>query len=106
MEATMHEAKTGLSKLVARAVAGEEVILTNGKARTPVARIVPIQQADHAAKENAVLGLPIGLFASEMGADSGYDWFEPMSEEELALWETPIVSSWANNDGDPKLKTE
>ena len=28
MEATMHEAKTNLSKLVARARAGEEVILT------------------------------------------------------------------------------
>jgi antitoxin (DNA-binding transcriptional repressor) of toxin-antitoxin stability system len=98
MEATMHEAKTGLSKLVARAVAGEEVILTNGKAHTPVARIVPIA----APAPSLSQGRPIGLFANEMGADSGYDWFEPMSEEELALWEAPIVSSWANNDGDPK----
>jgi antitoxin (DNA-binding transcriptional repressor) of toxin-antitoxin stability system len=31
MEATMHQAKTQLSKLVARALAGEEVILTRGK---------------------------------------------------------------------------
>jgi len=29
MEATMHEAKTQLSKLVERALAGEEVVLTH-----------------------------------------------------------------------------
>jgi prevent-host-death family protein len=98
MEATMHEAKTGLSELVKRAVAGEEVILTHGKARVPIARIVPIAAPDDTAAE----GRPIGLFASEMGPDSGTDWLEPMSEEELALWEAPIVSTWANNAGDPK----
>jgi prevent-host-death family protein len=38
----MHEAKTNLSKLVARARAGEEVILTSEKSRAPIARIVPI----------------------------------------------------------------
>jgi prevent-host-death family protein len=98
MEATMHEAKTRLSQLVARAAAGEEVILTNGKSRTPVARIVPILAPD----ETSPQGRPIGLFANEMGPDSDYDWFEPMSDEELALWEAPIVSTWKNNDGDPR----
>lgn len=39
----MHRAKTELSKLVARALAGEEIILTrSGK---PVVRLVPIQHA-------------------------------------------------------------
>jgi len=98
MKATMHEAKTSLSKLVARARAGEEVILTNGKARVPIARIVPILAPNEPVPE----GRPIGLFANEMGPDSGYDWFAPMTEEELALWEAPIVSTWANNDGDPR----
>ncbi|MBI2886977.1 MAG: type II toxin-antitoxin system Phd/YefM family antitoxin [Chloroflexi bacterium] len=38
----MHKAKTELSKLVARALAGEEIVLTrNGK---PVVRLVPILQ--------------------------------------------------------------
>jgi len=38
----MHQAKTELSKLVARALAGEEVIVTrNGK---PVVRLMPISQ--------------------------------------------------------------
>jgi prevent-host-death family protein len=98
MEATMHEAKTNLSKLVARARAGEEVILTSGKTRAPIARIVPIT-----APETPILKeRPIGLFASEMGPVSDYDWSEPMSDEELALWEAPIVSTWKNNEGDPK----
>jgi prevent-host-death family protein len=97
MEATMHEAKTNLSKLVARARAGEEVILTSGKNRAPIARIVPV-----AAEATTLKERPIGLFASEMGPASDYDWSEPMSEEELALWEAPIVSTWKNNDGDLK----
>lgn len=98
MEATMHEAKTNLSKLLARARAGERVILASGKNHAPIARIVRIEPTDTPALEQH----PIGLFASEMGPDSGYDWSEPMSEEELALWEAPIVSSWKKNDGDPK----
>src|SRR5271170_6843036 len=96
MEATMHEAKTGLSKLVARALAGEEVILTNGKSRTPVARIVPIDPVEAPVLTERPIGLFKGLFEVP---DS---FFEPMSEEELALWEAPLVSTWANNNGDPK----
>ena len=38
----MHQAKTELSKLVARALAGEEVIVT--RRGTPVVRLVPISQ--------------------------------------------------------------
>ena len=75
----MNEAKTGPSKLVARAVAGEEVILTNReKARTPVARIVLIQQADHAAKEK-LTGRPIGLFKGQFEIPP--EFFDPMSDE-------------------------
>jgi len=98
MQATMHEAKTNLSKLVALARAGEEVILTSGKTHAPIARIVPIDAPDAPVLKER----PIGFFAGEMGPDSDYDWSAPMSEEELALWEAPIVSTWKNNDGDPK----
>ena len=85
MEATMHEAKTSLSKLVARAKAGEEVILTNGKSRTPVARIVSISPVSEPLKER-----PLGLFKGEFEIPDSY--FEPMSDEEIALWEdAPIV---------------
>jgi prevent-host-death family protein len=98
VKATMHEAKSNLSKLVARARAGEEVVLTHGRAQTPVARIIPID----ASEEPAFKGRPIGLYAAEMGAFSDYDWNEPMSDEELALWEAPIVSTWTDNHGTAK----
>ena len=40
----MHEAKTQLSQLVARAEAGEEIVIArNG---TPVARLVPVARAN------------------------------------------------------------
>lgn len=96
MEATMHEAKTNLSKLVKRALAGEEVILTHGKSHAPAVRLVPVVAPEQPQ------GRPIGLFAAEMGPFSDYDWSEPMSEEELALWEAPIVSTWSDNHGTPK----
>ncbi len=98
MEATVHEAKTNLSKLIARACAGEVVVITSGKARKPVVCLTPM--TDSATP--ILTERPIGMFAAEMGPDSGYDWSEPMSEEELALWEAPIVSTWKNNQGDPK----
>ena len=40
-EFTVHAAKTNLSKLIARAEAGEEVIIPRGK--EPVAKLVPIR---------------------------------------------------------------
>jgi prevent-host-death family protein len=58
MKAPMHEAKTNLSKLVARARAGEEVILTSGKSRAPIARIAPIG----ATEAPALKERPFGLF--------------------------------------------
>ena len=42
MEATMHEAKTQLSKLVKRTLDGEEVILTHGRKRVPVVKLVVV----------------------------------------------------------------
>ena len=38
----MHEAKTQLSRLVERALAGEEVII--GRAGTPLVRLTPVAQ--------------------------------------------------------------
>jgi len=40
-EVNIHEAKTHLSRLLARVAAGEEIIIS--KAGTPVARLVPFQ---------------------------------------------------------------
>lgn len=43
-KATMHETKTNLSALVKRVQNGEEVIITSGRARKPVARIVAVSK--------------------------------------------------------------
>lgn len=42
MEVNIHEAKTHLSKLLARAASGEEVIIA--KAGIPVAKLVPLKK--------------------------------------------------------------
>lgn len=81
MEATMHEAKTQLSKLVERALAGEEVVLTNGRSRTPMVKLVPV-------KALAKRTRPIGLYKGQI--DIGPEFFEPLPDEELAAWESGV----------------
>ncbi len=70
---SIHAAKTHLSRLIARAEAGEEIIIARG--RKPVVKLVPI-----APKPKRVFGAMKGQFTV------GPEFFEPMSEEELALW--------------------
>jgi antitoxin (DNA-binding transcriptional repressor) of toxin-antitoxin stability system len=72
----MHEAKTHLSRLAARAAAGEEVILMRDE--TPIARIVPLAAE---AKPRRRPGRFKGVFELEDR------FFEPLPEEELKLWE-------------------
>jgi prevent-host-death family protein len=72
---TIHAAKTQLSKLIERAEAGEEVIIARGK--TPVIRLVPIE----APKPKRQFGAMRGR------AHVGPEFFEPLPEEELRLWE-------------------
>ncbi|PST22366.1 type II toxin-antitoxin system Phd/YefM family antitoxin [Mesorhizobium plurifarium] len=74
MQVNIHNAKTNLSKLIEAAKAGEDVIIAKGK--TPVARIVAIPQNK----------FTIGLLKDKV-AGNGPDFFEPMSEDELAVWE-------------------
>ena len=74
MEATMHEAKTQLSKLVKTAISGEEVILTSGQKRIPVARIVPIDSASPLGEISAAEALkkgerPLGLYKASSRSD-------------------------------------
>ena len=68
----MHQAKTELSKLVARALAGEEVIVTrNGK---PVVRLVPI------SRRRTPGGLEGKIWISP-------EFYEPLPEEVLREFE-------------------
>ncbi len=71
----MHQAKTQLSKLIAAAVAGEEVVIARGN--EPMVRLIPVSPP---AKKKRVFGRYKGVFEVP---DS---FHEPMSEEELALW--------------------
>lgn len=75
-KATMFEAKTNLSKLVKRALEGEDVQITTGRERKPVARIVAIEPV----RANRRLGFLEGL------GDVGPEFFEPLPEDELRLW--------------------
>lgn len=67
---TMHEAKTNLSKLVRKALDGDEIIIANGK--KPVAKIVPIQPT--AYRKSGTLK---GLFSWTDDA------FDPLTDEEM-----------------------
>ena len=71
---TIHQAKTQLSRLLAAVETGEEFVIA--RRDKPVARLVPI-----APKPKRVPGLLKGKI------HVGPEFFEPMSEEELALWE-------------------
>ena len=71
---TIHVAKTNLSKLIARAEAGEEIVLARGK--QPVVKLVPV-----APKPKRMFGRLKGKIRI------GPEFFEPLPEEELKLWE-------------------
>lgn len=72
---TVHEAKTNLSRLIADALAGKEVIIARGK--EPVVRLTPVTER----KPKRIPGTLKGLI------DIGPEFFEPLPEEELRLWE-------------------
>lgn len=71
---TIHEAKTNLSKLLARVEAGEEIVIVRG--RTAIARLMPIHPP---AKRQS------GAFKGAMTVEP--ESFEPMTHAELADWE-------------------
>jgi prevent-host-death family protein len=75
MEYTVHEAKTHLSKLLQQAKAGETVVITSGREKIPIVRLVPVA-ADR-----------LGWLKGMIPENAGDSLLEPMSEEELALYE-------------------
>jgi prevent-host-death family protein len=72
---TVHEAKTNLSRLLAKVTDGEEVIIARGK--TPVARLVAIGET----KGRRIPGRLKGQISV------GPEFFEPLPDDELAGWE-------------------
>jgi prevent-host-death family protein len=75
MEYSVHEAKTHLSRLLQQAQSGETVIITTGREKKPIVRLVPVK--------NQLLGSMVGLLPE----NAGDSLLEPMSDEELALYE-------------------
>jgi prevent-host-death family protein len=72
---TVHAAKTNLSKLLARVEAGEEIVIARGA--TPIARLTPIYASPAKRQFGAFKGVLI----------IGPEFFEPMTDAELAEWE-------------------
>ena len=76
IKVNVHEAKTQLSRLLARVSAGEEVVIS--KSGKPMARLVPWDNE----KKNRVPGLDKGL------VNVPEDFDAPLSPEVLATFES------------------
>ncbi|WP_174280486.1 type II toxin-antitoxin system Phd/YefM family antitoxin [Sphingomonas bacterium] len=72
---TVHEAKTHLSKLIARALDGEDVVIARGK--VPTVKLVPVEPAPPPRR---VPGSMAGQFTYAP------DVFDPASDDELREW--------------------
>ncbi len=70
----VHFAKTHLSRLIARACAGEEIIIARGN--TPVVRLVPVEPQRKRA---------FGSMRGRVSVDDSF--FEALPDEELDAWE-------------------
>ena len=71
---TVHQAKTQLSKLIASALEGEEVVIARGS--EPVVKLTPV----NAAPKRRVFGALKGKISF---SDS---FFDPLPDDELAFW--------------------
>ncbi len=74
MTVSVHEAKTHLSRLIEKVLAGEEVVIARNK--EPVVRMI----REAPPKKKPLLGALKGQFEVDDSA------FEPLSEDELAVW--------------------
>ena len=72
---TIHAAKTNLSKLIAQAESGEEVVILRDT--TPVARLIGIA--------GPARGRHFGALAGKVSVSPSF--FEPLPAEELDGWE-------------------
>jgi prevent-host-death family protein len=76
---SIHAAKTHLSRLIARAEAGEEIVIARGN--KPVVKLVSIEQAK--VKPRRMPGRWKGKISI------GPEFFEPLPPEELDTWAQP-----------------
>ena len=74
---TIHQAKTNLSKLIARAEAGEEVVILRGK--EPAARLTAVSGRKRKPT--------FGMLQGKMPSLPDEFFFVPLPEDELRRWE-------------------
>jgi prevent-host-death family protein len=77
----VHDAKTNLSKYLDRVEAGETIIVC--RHNRPIAALRPLPP-EAVKRKPRVPGFDKGKFTIPP------EFFEPMSEEELSLWEGPL----------------
>ncbi len=70
----MHEAKTELSRLVERALKGEDVVIA--RAGVPVVRLVPLSGG---------VKRKLGQWAGKVWMSENFD--DPLSDQDLDAWE-------------------
>lgn len=85
MDTSIHEAKTQLSRLIERAMAGEEVIIARGK--KPLVKLVPIREP---AGPREIGGFTGDYFISDDFNDP-LDAFADYAPAPLAVHEPPAV---------------
>jgi antitoxin (DNA-binding transcriptional repressor) of toxin-antitoxin stability system len=73
---TIHAAKTNLSRLIERVLAGEEVIIARGD--VPVARLVQLQSVAAPTRK-------AGTLRGKLEVTD--EFFETLSPDELSAWE-------------------
>lgn len=88
---SVHEAKTHLSRLLARVEAGEEVIIARGKQE--IAKLVPLESPQRKRE----LGW---LRDDSRGRDPlAYGFWDPIPEIDLALWNGEV--EYPDDDAPP-----
>lgn len=73
---TVHEAKTNLSKLIAEAMAGGEVVIARGK--DPAVKLVPVAPVVKPKRK-------LGQWRGKAAFDERF--FDPLPESEIRLWQ-------------------
>jgi prevent-host-death family protein len=75
LKVKVHEAKTNLSRLLARVETGEEIVIFRGD--NPVAKLVPVRSPPKARRP--------GRLKNQAKLDPSF--FDPLPETELERWE-------------------
>jgi prevent-host-death family protein len=78
MHINLMDAATKLTELVAATERGEEVVITRGE--QPIAKLVAIAPGERIPKKERVFGAYKGLISL------GPEFFDPLPDDELALW--------------------